>query len=527
MTTKSLVIPLIRGGSTYRTVSTEHIPFLGDEQPLQLSITPHIILSKSIQQTKVNGYQKLHATPIAQIIEIFKEASKIFVKKVPLTEDLALSAEQYSKCVTSTTGMPISFVQNALEMLAYSMRHVDHILEAMSPSGELTVYDTLSCRRGGLKFGWVPRGRNLGVIVPSNHPGVNSIWISALAMKYPVVVKPSLTEPFTPHRIISSLFEASLPDDSCHFLPLSHTLVSNLLNECDLSIIFGSAQTVAAYRDHARIKPYGPGESKIIVDANYIDSFGQTKLVDLITDSMMFDGGRSCINASTVLIYGENSTAFADEIARTVAENVFHECVLHPLNKLAKIPAFLNPKVAQAINQFITSTLNGTGEDLTYELRKTSRLVAKDELTYLLPTVIKITETENRLLGTEFPFPFITVYGMEDVEQLKKGIGNALVLAMVTEDLSLIQEMLTLPNVGKVYVGDLTCAISAAEPHEGLLSDFLFQKKAYRSYYGEDVRSFAKLYGKLKQRWGTEKDQQLYDPDRLPALFRTLKGKDE
>lgn len=525
MKTQPAVISLIRGGLSYKTLKTETIPLFGEEEPFELSISPHIILSKSILHTRTIGYQNLHVMPITQIIEIFKEASNIFLNNVPLTEYRDLNIVECSKYVTRCTGMPITFVHNALEMLAWTMKHIEYILEAMSPTGDLTVYDTFTCRRGHLMFGWVPRGRNLGAVVPSNHPAVNSLWMLALAMKYPVIAKPSIGEPFTTHRMITSLYEAGLPAHSCHYLPLTHALTTNLLNECDLSLIFGAAQTVEPYRKQTRIKAYGPGESKIVVDASYVDSFGWIRLIDLITDSMMFDGGRSCINASGVIVYGENGTAIADEIAQAVAEKVIHERILHPLNKNAKIAAFIDSTGAQGINQFISASINGNCKDITFELRKTPRIENKDGLMYLLPTVVMIKEKKNRLIGTEFPFPFITVIGVQDEKQMKSLIGNSLVLALITDDQDLVRELLTLPRVSKVYIGELTCAISASEPHEGLLSDFLFQKKAYRTRIGEDVRSFAKFYGDLKKRWSAERVHEPQDRERLPALFKKLKGK--
>jgi len=144
---------------------------------------------------------------------------------------------------------------------------------------------------------------------------------------------------------------------------------------------------------------------------------------------------------------------------------------------------------------------------------------------YLLPTVVIIKEKRNRLIGTEFPFPFITVIGVQDEEHMKRLIGNSLVLALITDDQDLVRKLLTLPRVSKVYMGELTCAISASEPHEGLISDFLFQKKAYRTHIGEDVRSFAKFYGDLKKCWSTERVHEPQDRERLPTLFRKLKGK--
>ena len=97
MRNQSTVIPLNRGGVSYKTLNTENIPLFGDVDPIQIAIAPHIILSKSIQQTKTNGYNQLHETPVTQLIDIFKEASKIFRKKIPLTENLDLSLQRKSR----------------------------------------------------------------------------------------------------------------------------------------------------------------------------------------------------------------------------------------------------------------------------------------------------------------------------------------------------------------------------------------------------------------------------------------------
>ena len=56
-----------------------------------------------------------------------------------------------------------------------------------------------------------PRSDSLGVVLPSNSPGVHSLWIPAVALKTPLVLKPGSVEPWTPYRVIQALIQAGCP----------------------------------------------------------------------------------------------------------------------------------------------------------------------------------------------------------------------------------------------------------------------------------------------------------------------------
>ena len=69
---------------------------------------------------------------------------------------------------------------------------------------DLSVLDAgLQPRRRPL-LSYFPRTEALGVVLPSNSPGVHSLWMPAIAMKMPLVLKPGSAEPWTPFRIIQA-----------------------------------------------------------------------------------------------------------------------------------------------------------------------------------------------------------------------------------------------------------------------------------------------------------------------------------
>ena len=72
---------------------------------------------------------------------------------------------------------------------------------------------------GGHALSYYPRGEALGVVLPSNSPGVHSLWVPAIALKMPLVLKPGSAEPWTPFRMIQALIKAGVPARGVLLLP--------------------------------------------------------------------------------------------------------------------------------------------------------------------------------------------------------------------------------------------------------------------------------------------------------------------
>jgi hypothetical protein len=54
---------------------------------------------------------------------------------------------------------------------------------------------------------YYPRAESLGVVLPSNSPGVHSLWVPAFAMKTPLVLKPGSAEAYAWSRVAAATAE--------------------------------------------------------------------------------------------------------------------------------------------------------------------------------------------------------------------------------------------------------------------------------------------------------------------------------
>ncbi len=465
-------IGLLRAGENYFTIEQSPVYSYKGKKIASVSQTNIETLRWDLKQHEAfkNHYQKMK---LAEMISIFKMAGKLFAEEKIEMGSEKLGPEGYARMYSLSTGAPISVPLKMLNRIKDTFNRMEKLLEFQAMDGNIKVYEQGYTFRYGKKIGWVPRGRNLGVVTPSNHPFVNFIWTIACAMGYPVVLRPSLDDPFTPLRLINSLILAGMPHASFHFYPGPHTLVKEIVTLCDLSMIFGGPNMSRDYSDKKSVKFFGPGKSKIIIGEDYADRVAE--IVDLSVLSMMKDGGRGCINLSAII-----TTKNARNIAKGIASKIASIEVADPVEEESIIGAFKNKSAALSINTQIESEINKDSIDVTASLRNSSRMIDAFGTTFLLPTVVLCRRYKDSLFGKEFPFPFITVTEVA-YEEIIDAASGSLVVTLLSEDEKLYRDLLLCPDIAKVYCGTIpTTYIDFDEPHDGFISEFLFRTKALK-----------------------------------------------
>lgn len=457
-----MLIPALigRGPEGYISLDRQSVTGVDGCRLAETTIAPALLVHALARRPS----SALHDFPIRALLEVFKRAADIFSTGQPD----GLTAEEFVRNVALNTGLPLSASRNrTIGLFPDAFRTMDRFLEIQSPAG-LDVFDSHIYEARGIRLGLVPRGQNVGFVMPGNHPSTHFMWLGALAMKMPVVLRPSMDDLFTPYRLIRSLLEAGLPNDAVAFVPGAHELVDALVETCSLSVLFGGQQFVDRYASNNRVKIHGPGRSKVVVFADADLDHAVNVIVRLVMD----DAGRGCINASAVIVEGS-----ARRLARAVAAAL--ECVpiLSPLSERALLGA-TRPAQAAAFNAIID---RGLGSDAIELAPGPARRVATiDGLTIMRPTVIEVPTFQHSLFGMELPFPFV-VFASAPRQDLVRAARNSLAVVMAGDDPVLTKQLLLEPTIDKVLAeGALSTEFDPLEPHEGFLLDFLYQKKAFR-----------------------------------------------
>ena len=463
-------IPILRAGRSYRSLNTVHVSHIKTGEPLvEVSQANRGLIAKDLVDIALQK-EVLEQRPIAELISVCKKAARLFAtERLPL-DGTVQSPSDYIQQVSGTTGMPEALCQQNLFKIQGVLENIDTVLDGLTRGLDLEVLDTGWGTQNGRTLSYVCETDSLGAVLPSNSPGVHSLWVPAIPLKVPLVLKPGREEPWTPYRIAQAFITAGAPAEAFSFYPTDYTGANEILVRCGRSMLFGGGSTVAPWENTPRVEIHGPGRSKVIIHEDGQNNW--ERYLDLIVESVAKNGGRSCINASGVWV-----TAHGREIAEAVAERL--ACVEpKPLDHPeAGIAAWANPKSAHGISSLIDRHLKEPG---AMELTTGDRVVELDGCTFLRPTVIWCDDAEHPLANIEFPFPFVSVVEVPPTH-LVEAIGATLVATAITEDTALTRDLITTPLVDRLNLGVIpTNQISWDSPHEGNLFEHLYRQRAFQ-----------------------------------------------
>ena len=245
--------------------------------------------------------------------------------------------------------------------------------------------------------------------------------------------------PWTPFRLIQAFIAAGCPKEAFGFYPTDHEGAADILRLCGRALIFGDKSTTDQYAGDPGVQVHGPGFSKILIGDDMIEKWPE--FIDVMASSISDNGGRSCVNASAVIV-----PKYAKEIAEALGKKIGPLKPLPVDDPNAVLSGFANPKMGEWIDSAIEADLQVQGaSDATAPYRDGPRLLKAEGGTYLRPTVVHCESIDHPLSNREFLCPYASVVEVPQSEMLGS-IGPTLVVTAITENESFKKELLGLPT---------------------------------------------------------------------------------
>lgn len=476
-----LHIPVLRRGVPYKSLDVVRIPHHRTREPfVEISQANTGLIRRDLREdVQAEARAALAEIPSARLLDMCRVAAGHFLNdRLPLGET-DQSPDDYVRQLSATTGMPHVLVRRNMQKIAGVLNEMATVLRGLTRGLDLSLLDTGYGQHGGHAISFYPRTQSLGVVLPSNSPGVHSLWVPAIPLKTPLVMKPGSAEPWTAFRIAQAFMKAGCPPAAFSYYPADHAGAGEILRRTGRSMFFGDVSAVGAWEGDPRVEIHGPGYSKVLIgDDRLVD---WERHLDLIAASIADNGGRSCVNASGVWVAASQAERVAEALAARLARIVPRASD----DEQALLAPFADPTVADRISLQIDAGLETPGaRDLTASHRKGPRLATLDGCTYLLPTVVLCENAGHPLANREFLFPFASVVKVtpDEMARMPQPMGKTLVVTALTSDRALIARLLASPLVDRLNVGPIaTNQISWDQPHEGNLFEHLYARRSYQA----------------------------------------------
>jgi acyl-CoA reductase-like NAD-dependent aldehyde dehydrogenase len=417
----------------------------------------------------------LREIPIDDLIDRVGKAGELYTTAELPMGDGTQTPDQFVRAQSASTGLPERLCRANMKKNMFVLGEMRKILGSLTRG---LSFDVLTCGYGeerGVPLSYQAQGPVLGLVLPSNSPGVHTLWLPVIPLQIGLVLKPGPQEPWTPYRMAEAFFQAGIPREAISVYPGEGDVGAAVLASCDRSLVFGGQPTVDRYRGNPKVQAHGPGFSKIILGDDEVDHW--EKYLDLMVDSVFGNSGRGCINASGIW-----ASRHTREIAEALAQRLAAVRPLPPDHPESSLAAFTVPGVADAISQGIDVDVKAPGvSEVTAKHREGERLIKEERAAYLLPTIVHCASSDAAIAKKEYMFPFATVVECPE-DKMIGAIGPTLVCSAITHNPDFRRRLLDAVHIDRLNLGPVpTTQLNWLQPHEGNLVEFLFRARAFQT----------------------------------------------
>lgn len=468
-----LNIPALRWGKPYESLETDTVTHFITGEPIAKVSQANAGLLERDMRFAQRARDVLREIPCDELIERTKKAADLYLNGTLPVGDGQQSPEDFARCQSASTGLPVHMCRGNMQKNYFVLTHMDQMLDALTRGLDLSILSRgYGMENRGVVVSYQAQSPIVGLVLPSNSPGVHTLWLPVIPMQIGLVLKPGPQEPWTPYRMAAAFFEAGIPREAISIYPGGGDVGAAVLASCERSMIFGGTATVERYKGNPRVQAHGPGFSKILLGDDVVDHWEQ--YINLIADSVYLNSGRGCINCSGVW-----ASRHTEEIAQALAEKIGPIEALPPEDPNAALAAFTVPGMAQSVWKMIEADLKESG--VTHSTEKYGpRLIEMERCAYLRPVVAHCESPANAIAKKEYMFPFVTVVKCPQ-EKMLESIGPTLVCTAITNDKKFQQALTDATHIDRLNIGAIpTIKLDWLQPHEGNIVEFLFRARAYQ-----------------------------------------------
>ena len=294
-----LKLPVIRWGQPYDSLEVADVIHFATGEPIATVCQAGGGIIKRDMRTAQQARDALRQISCRELIAMLGKAADLYENGTLPMGDGTQSPDDFVHQQSASTGLPEHMCRANMAKNSFVLKNVRQILDCLTRGLDL---DILSRGYGeesrGVTVSYQAQSPVLSAVLPSNSPGVHTLWLPAIPFQLGLVLKPGPQEPWTPYRIFAAFTEAGVPRAAFSLYPGEAEAGAAVLEACERAMIFGGTATVDRYRGNPKVQAHGPGFSKILLGDDVVDDW--EKYLELMAESIFINSGRGCINCSGI-----------------------------------------------------------------------------------------------------------------------------------------------------------------------------------------------------------------------------------
>jgi len=266
-------IPVLRWGEPYKSLDVDKIFHFATGEPVaEMSRANAALVSRDMRHAQ-RARDVLREVPIKELLQRIKKAADLYTQADLPLGDGTQSPKDFVRMQSATTGLPEHMCEFNMKKNHFVLNQMDKILDSLTRGLDLEILSRgFGVESRGVPVSYQAQSPVLGMVLPSNSPGVHTLWLPIIPMQIGLALKPGPQEPWTPYRMAQAFVQAGSPKEAIAIDPGLGDIGAAVLQHCPRILIFGGTATVDRYKGNPRVQAHGPGFSKILLGDDVVDN---------------------------------------------------------------------------------------------------------------------------------------------------------------------------------------------------------------------------------------------------------------
>src|SRR5918995_1725578 len=284
-----ITIPILRWGQPYSSMDLDEVKHFLTGEPIARVGRANAGLIQRDMRKASNARDALRKIPVDELIARMTIAGDLYMTAELPLGDGSQTPDDFAKQQSASTGLPEALCRGNMKKNQFVLSEMGNILAALTRQLDLNVLTAGYGEERGVPISYQAQSPVLGLVLPSNSPGVHTLWLPIIPLQIGLVLKPGPQEPWTPYRMAEAFFQAGIPREAISLYPGGADVGAAVLDALDRTMIFGGQPTVDRYRGNPKVQAHGPGFSKIVIGDDVVDRWEE--FLDLMVDSVFLNSG--------------------------------------------------------------------------------------------------------------------------------------------------------------------------------------------------------------------------------------------
>src|SRR5438093_3551070 len=183
-------IPVLRWGEPYESLETDKVVhFISGEVLAEVGRANAAMVERDMRYAQ-RARDVLREIPISELLKMMKKAGELYAKAELPLGDGTQTPDQFARMQSATTGLPEHMCNFNMKKNHFVLNQMDKILDSLTRGLDLSILSRgFGMEQRGVPVSYQAQTPVLGMVLPSNSPGVHTRWPPIIPMQIGLALK--------------------------------------------------------------------------------------------------------------------------------------------------------------------------------------------------------------------------------------------------------------------------------------------------------------------------------------------------